>query len=185
MPENEEPHSRIRRSGLRVQPQRKERFTDEELEYMLQQEELADFQKSYETLLKERKRKQAYLVFFKDRPNLFYISFQLYEKRHVSRLVASKYFKKIFNDRPLNQYYWSAQRRRIPIFDKYRDTERVPIQELMKAGATFSCSTCGLGKYTYTDIENKKCFVIEGEGNINPFTSGMIVCSDCRRKFFN
>lgn len=176
-------HSRVRKSGLR-KPVVKKYYTDDEIEYLLQQEELDNLKKDYATLLRERKSKKAYMVFFKDRPTLFYISFQIYEKRHVSRLVASKYFKNMYQDRPLNQYYWASQRKRVPAFDKYSGTEKVPIEELLKAGAVYTCSTCGIGHYSYEDVKNGNCFIIEGEGDVNPFTSGMLVCKECRKKFF-
>ena len=76
---------------------------------------------------------------------------------------------------------------RIKELDEYGlKGEIVPIPALLKAtGISLPCSVCGKGKFEYSDYIDGKCFIIEGEGNLNPYTKGYILCYDCYQKYLN
>lgn len=153
---------------------------------------------SYENISKEYEgilsKKWALRITFKNNPDLFYISFK---DKSLGRLTARakgyweacKYFKE--NAHPEFQMEWDysarlkeAVSKRMPMFDKYSLKGKVPIPELMKhLNVSFHCSVCGKHNFTYEDYKIGKCFIVEGEGDMNVFTKGYVLCYDCHRKY--
>lgn len=135
---------------------------------------------------KEKKKVRAYAVTCKDEPDLFFIAFAETEDKAKGDMV--KYFKQNFHPSFMKsaslKIYPSIRRKRIPEFDKYSETKKVPVEELLKYGLTIPCSYCGRKEFTYEDLDNHRCFIIEGEGDINIYTQGSIACYDCYSKYF-
>ena len=128
----------------------------------------------------------AYKITFKDQPSLIYISFQ--KTRDKAVYEACKYFHDNFyptfmgegRDQELKQ----AKAHRLQEFDKYSVEGVIPIPELMKVmGFTFPCSICGKDNFNYSDYDIGRCFLVEGEGDLNPFTKGFVLCYECYKKY--
>ena len=143
-------------------------------------------EKSYLELLKERFSKgKAYKITFKDIPNLLYFTFA--ENDETARQRACDYFRD--NSHPAfitknNKELWMARAKRIPELDEYSFEGKVPIPQLMKhLSVTFPCSNCGKDNFNYSDYEKKRCYIIEGDGDLNDFTKGFILCYDCHKKY--
>jgi hypothetical protein len=152
-----------------------------------------NFEQEYEKLSsvqrKKRKEPVAYLVWFKDRPELNYISFQVETNRRIdrardrARAEANKYLRETYPEFTDRQSYYDiymmSRGRRIPQFDKYYATKQVPIRELLKIGFSYSCALCHKYNFKFEDYENGRCFIVEGEGCVNPFTNGILLCYKC------
>ena len=137
--------------------------------------------------------KIAYKITFSDQPDLVYISFQTRGNKDTTRAKARWEATKYFRD----NMHWSFQKeknytfemhktitKRLPELDKYGEKGKVPIPELMKAlNTTFPCSVCGKDNFNYEDYEIGRCFLLEGEGDLNVFTQGIILCYDCYKKY--
>lgn len=154
------------------------------------------FEEEYERIssLQRKKRKEpvAYLVWFKDRPELNYISFQVETNiridraRDRARAEANRYLRATYPEFTSKQNYYDiymmSRGKRIPQFDKYYKTKRVPIRELLKIGFEYSCTFCHKDKFNNSDYENGRCFIVEDEMFLNPFTTGIILCYNCYKK---
>lgn len=145
-------------------------------------------QKEYERILhKEIQREnKAYRVVYLNHPDLLFITFD--RNRGNAKWQAAKYFKSIFNPfftgESYRQEMLNSRAYRIPEFDKYANKGVIPIPELLRVlDISMSCSVCGKGCFTYTDYKEERCFIIEGEGNLNPFTKGYLLCSECYKKY--
>ena len=145
-------------------------------------------QKEYERILHKEIKKQhkAYRVVFKDHPDLLYIAFC--GSRGSARWQACKYFKSIFNPffsgEDANREMLKCEAYRVQELDKYALKGSAPIPALLHAlDLSLPCSICGKDHFDYSDYEKGRCFIIEGEGNLNPYTSGYILCYDCHKKY--
>lgn len=156
----------------------------------------SNFESEYDKLssIQRKKKKEpvAYLVWYKDRPELNYISFQVETNiridraRDRARAEANRYLRDTNPEFSKKQNYYDiymmSRGKRVPQFDKYYKTKKIPIKELMKIGFTFSCIFCHEHRFGIEDYENHKCFIMEGEGSVNPFTEGVLLCYNCYRK---
>ena len=130
---------------------------------------------------------KAYLVTFKDHPNLMYISFALTADK--ARAEAQRYIRDTFyagysiDGCPVSLK--ETRTKRMKDLDKYKRLGKVPIPDLMKAGLTFRCSSCGSVELGYQDYAAKRCFIVEGEGDLNPYTNGYVFCYHCYKKYFS
>ena len=130
-------------------------------------------------------RKKAYLVTFTDIPSLCYIAFE--HSKNKARGVAVMYFRDFhpdFMDGLWKKRFLHAQRKRVPAFDKYSYSGKVPVMELLKRGMSFSCGVCGKDNFTYGDIQIGRGFVIDDGFEMNPFTKGFVLCYHCYKKYF-
>ena len=124
---------------------------------------------------------KAFLVSNVDFPQYIYVAFC--ETRERARAESISYV--IRNFYPFTAYdkcpvkFAKARAKRLPDFDKYRDTKRIPVLELLKAGFELPCSICGKQKFNYGDYVARRCFIVEGEGNANEYTDGLLACSYC------
>lgn len=181
----EEPQRRIRKSGLRKEKETLTESIDEFYTEMEKEHSICEFETEYRKMLKNKKL--AYIVYFKNCPTEFFIAFQPCKKRDTGRYQACKYFQAIGH--PVigvnHESYYRSTDRRIPAFDRYADSGRVPVWELLRLGVAYHCARCNKGPFFYEDYKNNKCFAIEDEGNLNPFTKGIIVCPECKRIYYS
>ena len=164
-------------------------FSFEDLDFSEFIKPYADLQKEYEDLVRKKnlKKHRAFKVTFKDSPDLLYFTFT--KSRDYAKGEAVKYFKENFHPsfmgRGWRKQYLKAVGARVPALDKYNITGKVPIPELMKhLNISFCCSVCGKEVFSYSDYEKKKCYFVEGEGDLNEHTSGLILCYNCYKKYF-
>ena len=138
--------------------------------------------------VRKRLTKAAYISTFNNNKELVFISFHERKRylKDVAKGIAVKYFKENghpdFSGKKWRDMYLTCRARRIPEFDKYSDAGTIPIIELMRLGVSFSCYLCGKGNFHEQDVKNERCFIIEGEGNLNPFTRGFVVCRRCMER---
>lgn len=158
-----------------------------------------NFEQEYEKISsvqrKKRKEPVAYLVWFKNRPELNYISFQvetphrIERARDKARAEANKYLRETYPEFADTQSYYDiymmSRGKRAPQLDKYYKNKKVPIRELLKINFTYPCAFCHKGDFNNEDYENGKCFIVEDEGSINPFTEGIILCYNCYKLLTN
>ena len=129
---------------------------------------------------------RAYLVTVEGHPEYMYISFA--RDRNKAESDALHYIRDRFY--PLEKIsrcsitFQDLKGKRAPEFDKFKASGKIPISALMKSGINFSCSCCGNYLFNYDSLKTKQCFIIEGEGEINPFTQGIVVCYSCYKKYF-
>ena len=147
-------------------------------------------QKEYEKILHKeiKKQRKAYRLVFKNHPDLFYISFN--KSRESAKYEAARYFKSIFHPFFTGENYsvemLQCRAYRVQEFDQYALKGVIPIPALLKvSGISLPCSVCRKGHFDYSDWEQEKCFIVEGEGNLNPFTKGYLLCYDCYKKYLD
>ena len=144
-----------------------------------------EIEKDYQELA-QKKRPKCYTITYKSVPNALYIAFGTKDK---CKGEATKFFRDNFHPAFMGnswrKLHPEARAIRQPQLDKYYKEKKVPIPEVMKLGATFPCSICGKENFTLKDYEDKRCFLVEGEGDVNLFTSGHIVCYNCYKKYIN
>lgn len=149
--------------------------------------ETTEDRKNREEMLRKKLSKgNCYKVTFKDQENLVFISFQKTPEK--ARSEACLYFRDnfypSFMDTGMEEEYMVSTAHRLQAFDKYSIECKVPIPDLMKElKATFPCSVCGKDNFNLQDVEIGRCFIVEGEGDLNPFTKGYVLCYDCYKKY--
>lgn len=131
---------------------------------------------------------KAYRIVFLDYPDLIFFNFS--KERNPVKWAAYKYFREqmhpAFTRDSSNFKEMRVRTYRVPEFDKYFKEEKIPIPELMeKQDIIFKCSICGKGNFTYESYKNKGCFILEGEGDLNDFTKGYVLCHQCYQKYLN
>ena len=157
-------------------------------EDLIDDKSIEDFHQGYSKIYKDyikRTTLDAYVIQFIDEPTAFFITFQTFKTRDTGKWEACKYFFYAGHPRIGLDSYNKARRRRIPEFDKYSKEGKVPVEQIMKMGASYSCGICGNHLFTYEDIQKGKCHIVKGEGDTNQFTSGIVICNNCRRKYFS
>ena len=147
-----------------------------------------NLQKEYERILHKeiQKENRAYRVVYSNHPDLLFIAFC--GNRGTAKYQASKYFKSIFHPFFTGENYRQEMLQchayRVQELDKYALKGLIPIPELLHAlDITLPCSVCGKDHFDYSDCDIGRCFIVEGEGNLNPFTQGYILCYDCHKKY--
>ena len=153
-----------------------------------EKENFKSIQKEYERILHKeiQKENKAYRVIFDNHPELLFVTFC--RDRGAAKWQAAKYFKSIFNPFFTGENYRTgmlySHAYRCAELDKYALEGKVPIPELLRVlDVSIPCSVCGKYDFTYSDYEKVKCFIVEGEGDSNPFTKGYILCTDCYKKY--
>lgn len=164
---------------------RKSLFSLEDLDFTEFLKPYENFQKEYEEIIKKNSLK-AYKVTFKGHDDLIYFTFA--KNKDKAKGEATKFFKENFHPafmgRGWRNEHLNSRGVRIPELDKYARERKVPIPELMKyLKVSFHCSLCGKETFNYKDYENKRCFIIEGEGDLNEKTKGYILCYNCYKKY--
>lgn len=149
--------------------------------------QIVDYKRNVYFQYNEEDTRKAFLVTFTNHDQLLYIAFT--ETKDKARAEAQRYMRDMFyplesiNKCPIKLSETRAARAKN--LDKYKEESKIPIPELMKLDVTFPCSCCGKDNFDYKDYEIGRCFIIEGEGDLNFFTKGMVVCYECKNKYFN
>jgi hypothetical protein len=145
-------------------------------------------QKEYEDILNKKLKREhrAYRIIFNNHPDLLFIGFGA--NRGSVKWKASKYFRDSFNPffsgEDANRKMLECHAYRVQELDKYGLVGIIPIPELMRVlDVSMPCSVCKKENFTYSDYKEGNCYVIEGEGNLNQFTKGYLLCHDCYKKY--
>lgn len=145
-------------------------------------------QKEYDRILhKEIAREyRAYRVVYKNHPDLLYIAFG--NSRESAKYKSARYFKETFNPFFTGENYreemLNSRAYRVQELDKYALKGVIPIPEVLRVlDVSMPCSVCGKDHFDYSDYEKGRCFIVEGEGDTNPFTKGYILCYECHKKY--
>ena len=87
----------------------------------------------------------------------------------------------LYNDVFDSCEYTDLRTTRVKDFDKYADTKKVPIQELLNMSWWFYCSGfCGR-EINQDDIDAKEAFIIDGQRDFNTFVKGNVICAECKK----
>lgn len=70
---------------------------------------------------------------------------------------------------------------RIKDFDKYAESKKVPIQELLNRCWWFCCCECLKEHLDQDSIDNGEAFIINSDER-DDFVLGTIICADCKKK---
>lgn len=142
-----------------------------------------EIKKGYE-LIAKKKRPLCYSITYKSVPDILYIAFGTKDR---CKGEATKYFRDNFHPAFVNngwrRLHTEARAIRQPNFDQYYIEKKVPVYELLSLGVTVPCAICGEGNFGINEYNYKQCFAIEGEGDLNVFTKGYIVCKKCHDRY--
>ena len=143
-----------------------------------------DFSREFENVLyafKKRTLPKCYIVKYTNAPELFFITFQ--HDRYKAKGAATKFFRDnmhpLFVEGQWRHEHLCARAKKFPPFDRYAEEGKVPVTELMRIGLTFPCSICGEGNFDFYANKYKQCCIVEGEGDLNPFTKGFCLFKNC------
>ena len=67
-------------------------------------------------------------------------------------------------------------------FDKYSDTQRIPIKELLNRGWWFYCAGCGSVQINEDNIADGEAFINSYEDEYLDFVKGTVICDSCASK---
>lgn len=127
---------------------------------------------------------KCHSITYKGIPDILYIAFGEKDK---CKSEATKYFRDNFHPAFMGnnwrKCHTDARAIRRPNFDKYYKEKKIPIEALMTLDVRIPCCICGKGDFGLTELEYKQCFVVEGEGDLNVFTKGLLVCKECFNKY--
>lgn len=145
-----------------------------------------DFKRDLYAERNKTAKTKCFLVKFREHPQYFWYSFA--ENRNKAEADGVRNIRELYYplDTPSSCPVQITETRgyRAPEFDEYKVTGKIPITALMKSGVSFTCSCCNKFKFTHEDLLLKRCFIIEGEGDLNPYTLGTVVCYDCYKKYY-
>ena len=66
-------------------------------------------------------------------------------------------------------------------FDKYAETQRIPIKELLDRGWWFCCVNCG-EQINEDNIADGEAFINSEEDEYTSFVKGTVICDGCHKK---
>lgn len=89
--------------------------------------------------------------------------------------------KASYSDEFYSTYYVDLRAKRIKEFDKYSDTKKVPIKELLELNWWFYCSGMCCSELNIDDLNNGNAILIE-DTRICDFVKGDIICKQCAIK---
>lgn len=78
--------------------------------------------------------------------------------------------------------YQELRANRAPDFDKYAESKKVPIQELLKMSWYFSCKKCGEECLDQDSIDNGEAFIIDSDYCASDFVKGSLICAYCKKQ---
>lgn len=67
-------------------------------------------------------------------------------------------------------------------FDKYSDTQRIPIKELLDRGWWFYCANCGSLQINEDNIADGEAFIGSETDEYSSFVKGTVICDGCHKK---
>lgn len=136
------------------------------------------------TRIRQKRLPKCYSITYKGIPDILYIAFGEKDK---CKSEATKYFRDNFHpafvEKEWKKCHTNARAIRHPDFDQYYKEKKIPIEALMSLDVRIPCCVCGKGSFGADELKYKQCFVIEGEGDLNVFTKGLLVCKDCFNKY--
>lgn len=71
---------------------------------------------------------------------------------------------------------------RVKDFDKYADTKKVPVQDLLNMSWWFCCAQCLKEHLDQDDIDEGNAFIDEDGGDPCDFVKGAVICAECKKK---
>lgn len=81
--------------------------------------------------------------------------------------------------------YVEMRAKRIPKFDKYADTKKIPIQELLDDCWWFGCDICGTDHLDIDSVHNGEAFIVTEKDTLYTpakFVDGVLICAKCKRR---
>lgn len=87
----------------------------------------------------------------------------------------------LYNDIFDNYEFTELRTDRVKDFDKYADSKKVPIQELLNMSWWFSCCECVKEHLDQDSIDNGEAFIIDSDER-DDFVLGTIICAECKKK---
>ena len=163
-------------------------FGEDSLDFSMFIDPYLEIKNEYEAFcvpILKKERKRAYSVVYNNIKGLLFIAFVT--NRYKAKGEATKYFRDNmhpdFTEGKWRKEHMHARARLVPEFDEYATSGLVPIPALMEKGASFPCSACGKDNFKYEDYKGKRCFIVEGEGNLNRFTKGYVLCYNCWKRY--
>lgn len=78
--------------------------------------------------------------------------------------------------------YIELNARREKDFDKYAESKKIPIQELLDKCWWFSCKKCGKEYLDQESIDNGDAFIIDSDYSPKSFIKGSLICDYCKKK---
>lgn len=141
-----------------------------------------EYLKQLEKLNKKKEKKRVcYIVTYKDVEGIMYVAFAT--SRDEAIKIATNYFIDLRHPEFKNtSMAKKASAKRRPTWDRYSKAGKVPVYGLLMMGCKFPCCYCGRYLFTYRDLLDGKCTIIDDELSLNPFTKGIVVCKDCESK---
>lgn len=143
-----------------------------------------EIQEGYNNIAKKR-RPKCYSITYKNVPDILYVAFGDKDK---CKSEATKYFRDnfhpAFTGSDWKRCHTEARAIRQPAFDKYYEDKKIPIVALLSLGVSIPCCICGKENFTMKDYNNKRCFIVEDEGDLNVFTKGYVLCYTCFNKHY-
>lgn len=70
---------------------------------------------------------------------------------------------------------------RVKDFDKYADTKKVPVQDLLNMSWWFYCAQCCKEHLDQDEIDDGKAFIDESSDACD-FVKGAVICAECKKK---
>lgn len=80
-----------------------------------------------------------------------------------------------------NYEFTELRTQRIPAFDKYEKSKKIPIQELLNMSWWFCCCECGKEHLDQDSVDEGEAFIIEGDER-EDFVLGTLICAKCKKK---
>lgn len=135
---------------------------------------LEKFNKGYEDILERMGKLKAYVVTDKwgDSGNIIVWA--------VSAAQAKA--KSLYKDELDGVEYIDIRVKRIKAFDKYQNTKKVPIEELLQMGWWFYCGGFCSEEINQDNIDSKKAFIVKGDKDFNDWVEGDVYCEACYEK---
>lgn len=89
--------------------------------------------------------------------------------------------KALYDDIFDNYEYTELRVKRAPDFDKYAESKKVPIQELLNMSWYFCCCECLKEHLDQDSIDSGEAFIIESDER-DDFILGTMICAECKKK---
>lgn len=87
----------------------------------------------------------------------------------------------LYDDIFSNCEYTELRAERSKYFDKYADSKKIPIRELLDRTWWFGCCKCNKEQLDQDSIDNGEAFIDETEDACE-FVKGAVICAECKKK---
>ena len=182
-----EQNAEIEKEAQEEERKRIESILEFEKQMERESREPIDYKRSIYGSFRKPSQDKAFKITFKDHPEYSCIAFAPTHPKACAKgakTIRELYFPTFTStDCPVQLRETKAHR--CQELDEFATEGKVPIPSLLKAGFEFTCSSCGKVHFNYQDYATRKCFIVEGEGDIVPYAKGMIFCYSCYHKYFS